>query len=51
MKDAIIIFIVGLLTIAVTILIIQQVKVKKKKVVDVKIICPSGGVPNWNCKL
>ena len=47
MKDAVIIFIVGLLTIAITIFVINLDKKKKEE--DVKVICTRGGVPDWNC--
>jgi len=48
MKDAVIIFIVGLFTIAITISVINLNK-KKEKEEDVKVVCPHGGVPDWNC--
>ena len=51
MKDALIIFIVGLFVIIVTIIAINKVKEYKQhqKKTKVEFVCKEGGMPDWNC--
>ena len=51
MKDALIIFIVGLFTIVITLIAIDKVKDyrKQQKRAKIELVCKEGGIPDWQC--
>ena len=50
MKDALIIFLVGLMTITLTLMIITEVKDYKKSMNPKdEFVCKSGGLPDYRC--
>ena len=50
MKDALIIFLVGLMTITLTLTIITEVKEYKKSMIpEVEFVCKNGGLPDYRC--
>ena len=49
MKDAFIVFVCGLLTITVSITVINKIKNKKQVEYNKEFTCTNGGVPDWHC--
>jgi hypothetical protein len=50
MKDALIIFLVGIMTITMTITVITEVKdYKRTNKPEERFVCTNGGMPDWNC--
>ena len=49
MKDATIIFLIGLLTITITITMINGVKKLKRGFSTTEIVCKEGGLPDYRC--
>ena len=48
MKDAFIIFVIGLMTIGISITTINHIN-KKEPEKNAEVLCTNGGVPDWNC--
>ena len=50
MKDGLIVFLVGLMTITLTLTVITEVKEYKKSMIpEVEFVCKNGGLPDYRC--
>jgi hypothetical protein len=50
MKEGLIIFLVGLLTITITMtILILNEEYKKTNKTKIEFVCKNGGMPDWNC--
>ena len=50
MKDGLIVFLVGLMTIILTLTVITEIRAYKKSMMsEVEFVCKNGGLPDYSC--